>query len=277
MRIRSLCSPLVNHKQVLEAWRRGGAARDRVLVELSREEVLAQVEDLLPGPVEARRLAAALLGRADRPVEALEHLHGLAADRDRHTREAAAHAAGAVLARCFDEAYPLLGAWRSSPEPLVRRAVALAAGVAADPQRLDRGEPLLRLLDPLLHDRAPEVRGAVEGVLAHALFPAYPEDVFEQLTFWSASHDESVLRHVATALGHAPPGLTRRALIVLRRVALDGRRYVRAAVARGLVRLATTSPDAVGTELRRWLEDEDRASLAREALGRMGDELAAPG
>lgn len=265
---------LVTREQVLEAWRRGGAARDRVLIELSREDALAQVGDLLAGPAEARRLAAVLLGRADRPTEALEHLECLAADEDRHTREAAAHAAGTLLARHFDEAYPTVGAWRSSPHPLVRRAVALAAGIAVDPQRLSWAEPLLRLLDPLLSDRAPEVRGAVEGTLAHAFLPSYPDDTFEQITSWSASHDPQVLWHVASALGAAPEPLVRRALIVLRRVALSEHRYVRGAVARALVRLASTSPDAVGGELRRWLTEEDRRPLAREALGKIGTDLA---
>jgi len=67
--------------------------------------------------------------------------------------------------------------------------------------------------------------------------------------------------------------MARRALIVLRRVALDERRYVRGAVARALVRLAVTCPDAVAGELRRWLEDPERGSIAREALGRIGEEV----
>lgn len=263
----------VTREQVLEAWRRGGAARNRVLVELSRADTLAQVGDLLRGPAEARRLAAALLGRAERPTEALEHLQRLAADEDRHTREAAAQAAGTLLARYFDEAYPTVGTWRASPHPLVRRAVALAAGVAVDPQRLAWAEPLLRLLDPLLADRAPEVRGAVEGTLTHAFLPSYPDDTFEQITSWSASHDPQVLWHVASALGAVPEPLVRRALIILRRIALSEQRYVRGAVARALVRLASISPDAVGGELRRWLTDEDRAPLAREALGKIGPDL----
>jgi len=264
-------------EKVLEAWRRGGASRDRVLVELSQEGVLDWAGRLVPGPTEARRLAASLLARSPHPVDALGFLRRLATDGDRHTREAAAQAAGELLSRDFDESYPILGAWRTDPNHLVRRAVVLIAGVTVDPIRLDRAGPLLRLLDPLLLDRAPEVRNALGGVLSHAFFTAYPDDVFEQLTCWSASHDEQVLWHVATALGRAPLGIARRALIVLRRVALDERRYVRGAVARALVRLAATCPDAVGAELRRWLDDEDRAVIAREALGRAGEEIVAGG
>ncbi|MEW6216681.1 MAG: HEAT repeat domain-containing protein [Candidatus Bipolaricaulota bacterium] len=263
----------MTHEQVLEAWRRGGASRDRVLVKLSQEDVLGWATRLLPGPAESRRLAATLLSRSPHPEDALTFLQRLATDGDRHTRDAAAHAAGGLLIQHFDEVYPILGAWRTDSNPLVRRAVVLIAGVAADPLRLDRVGPLLRLLDPLLTDRAIEVRSALEGVFSHALFAAYPDDTFECLTCWSASHDEQVLWHVATALAGAPSPMARRALIVLRRVALDERRYVRGAVARALVRLAVTCPDAVAGELRRWLEDPERGSIAREALGRIDEEV----
>lgn len=265
----------VTAEGVLEAWRRGGASRDRLLIELAQEDVLAWAEELLPGPAEGRRLAAALLARSSEPVDALELLAELARDEDRLTREGAARAAGALLSGYFEDAYPVLGAWRGSPEPLLRRAAAVAAGTAADPGRLDRAAPLLRLLDPLLADHAPEVRAAVEGALG-ALFSAFPEDTFEALVAWSASHDNAVLAHVATALGSAPPPLVRRALIVLRRVALTERRPVRGAVVRSLVRLAQVSPDAVADELRRWLGDEEREPLAREALGRIGNPSPVP-
>jgi HEAT repeat protein len=267
----------MTEEKVLEAWRRGGASRDRVLVELAREDVQDWAERLVPGETEARRLAASLLARSPHPVEALGVLRRLATDEDRYTREAAAHAAGGLLTEHFDEAYPILGTWRTDPAPLLRRAVVLAAGAAADAMRLDRARPLLRLLDPLLVDRTSEVRTALSGVLSEVLFGAYPDDVFEELTYWSASHDAQVLWHVAVALGRAPAAMGRRALIVLRRVALDERRYVRGAVARSLVHLAATCPDAVGVDLRRWLTDEDRAGVAREALGRIGTEIAASG
>lgn len=265
----------VTAKGVLEAWRRGGVSRDRLLIQLAQEDVLAWAEELLPGPAEGRRLAAALLARSPQPVEALGVLERLALDEDRHVREGAARAAGALLSAHFADAYPVLGTWRGSPEPLLRRAAAVAAGTAANPGRLDRAAPLLRLLEPLLGDRAPEVRPAVEAALA-ALFSAFPEDAFEALVAWSASHDDAVLAHVATALGSAPPPLVRRALIVLRRVALTERRPVRGAVVRSLVRLAQASPDAVADELRRWLTDEEREPLAREALGRIGNPSPVP-
>ncbi len=265
----------MTHEQVLEAWRRGGASRDRVLVKLSKEDALDWAGRLIPGPAEARRLAASLLARSPHPADALGFLQGLTTDEDRYAREAAIQAAGSLLTHHFDEVYPILGTWRTDPDPLVRRAVALIAGAATNPIRLDRVGPLLSLLDPLLQDRTPEVRNAVAAVVAHAFFTAYPDDTFEQLTFWSASHDAQVLWHVATALSGAPAGIARRALIVLRKVSLDDRRYVRGAVARALVHLAATCPDAVGAELRRWLDDETRAPVAREALARASREIVA--
>ncbi|QAA77125.1 MAG: hypothetical protein BIP78_1359 [Candidatus Bipolaricaulis sibiricus] len=263
----------MTQEQVLEAWRRGGASRTRVLIALSEDGALDWVDRLLPGPPEARRLAAALLGRSPHLAEALGHLRTLVSDDDRYTREAAVQAVVQLWHERFEEAYPILGAWRTDPNPLVRRAVVLAAGGIAEPLRLDRVAPLFSLLDPFVRDRAPEVRAAVEGVLAHALFTAYPEDTFEQLTYWSASHDTGVLSHVATALGQAPATIGRRALIVLRRVALADGRPVRAAVVRAMANLAPACPDAVGTELRRWLSDPERAAIAREALGRIDGEF----
>lgn len=259
----------VTGKQVLEAWRRGGASRERLLVKLSQDDVSAWVQQLLPGPPEARRLAASLLSRSPHHADALPQLRSLAADDDRYTREAAAHSTGELLKRHFDEVYPILGTWRTEPSTFVRRATVLAAGVAADPVRLDLAEPLLRLLDPLLRDRSPEVRTALEGVLGRAFLTAYPDDLFQQLTAWSASHEEGVLQHVAQALGKAPPALIRKALIVLRHLALDERKPVRGAVVRALAELARSAPEPVLAELRRWLPDEDRAPVARAALGRL--------
>jgi len=120
-------------------------------------------------------------------------------------------------------------------EPWVRRAVPIATATCAHPQRLDWAAPLLELIEPLLSDRPPEVKGILgPRVLAHKLAVA----------------------------GRC----TRKALILLRKLALDERRYVRGAVAAALRRLGKIAPDPVLTELKRWLADEDRAPIARNAL-----------
>jgi HEAT repeat protein len=260
--------PVADVEILAEAWRRGGAARQRLIVQLADEGAVAWADRLTAGPAEARRLAAAVLAHAPQPDQAVDRLRTLASDKDRFVRETAVHALGALLAQRFAEVYPLFGTWRGDPDPLVRRAVVLAAAAAADPVRLDWAGPLLKLLEPLLSDRTPEVRNALgPGVLAHTFFPVYPDDTFEQLTYWSASHDEQVLWHVAMAMtGPGVEARARKALILLRRLSLDERRYVRGAVVRALARLGQACPDPTASELRRWLDDEDRAPVAREAL-----------
>jgi len=254
----------------LAAWHRGGEARRR-LVERLAPQALRWGEVLAAGPEEARRLAATLLGAWEGdPEPALELLRRLAADPDGRTRELAARAVGGLLAQRFAETFPVLGTWRGDPSPAVRRAVVLAVGAGARAERLDWAAPLLELLAPLLSDRAPEVR-AVLGprVLAHDLFSTYPDDTFEYLAHWSTSYDQQVLWHVAMALSGPPAAQrVRRSLILLRRLALDERRYVLGAVAAALRRLGKLAPDPVLSELKRWLSDEDRAPVARSVLGK---------
>jgi len=136
---------------------------------------------------------------------------------------------------------------------------------------LDWAAPLLELLEPLLVDRTPEVRTALgPRVLARELFSVYPDDTFEYLVHWSTSHDPQVLWHVAMGLSGPPAARrVRRSLILLRRLALDERRYVLGAVAAALRRLGSLAPDPVLSELRRWLSDEDRAPVARAVLGKL--------
>jgi len=255
---------------LVSAWQRGGETRRRAVLALARGRPEKWVQGLTGGTPEARRLAAAALGACEGgPELILDLLHVLAADPDPHTRNLAAQAAGQQLARRFAEVYPVLGAWRGDPEPWVRRAVPIAAAVCARPQRLDWAAPLLELIEPLLSDRTPEVKGVLgPRVLAHKLPTVYPDDTFEYLTFWSTSYDEQVLWHVAMALSGPSAGrCARKALILLRRLALDERRYVRGAVAAALRRLGKLAPDPVLTELKRWLADEDRAPIARTTLG----------
>lgn len=254
---------------LVSAWRRGGEVRKRAVLALARGGPEKWAESLTEGTPEARRLAAAALGASEGSSELiLDLLHVLAADPDPHTRNLAAQAAGQQLARRFAEVYPVLGVWRGDPEPWVRRAVPIAAATCAHPQRLDWAAPLLELIEPLLSDRTPEVKDVLgPRVLAHKLATVYPDDTFEYLTFWSTSHDEQVLWHVAMALSGPLAGqCARKALILLRRLALDERRYVRGAVAAALRRLGKIAPDPVLAELKKWLADEDRAPIARAAL-----------
>lgn len=200
--------------------------------------------------------------------EVLEGLRKLIVGGDAGVQRAACRALGALLHEHFPEVYPHMRRWAADREPALRRAVALAVMEAVHPFRFDLAEHFLKLIELLLPDKTPRVRWAVgPKVIAEGLLPAYPDDTFEYLTHWSTVHDEQVLWNVAMGLsGAAAIRRTGKALIILRRLSLDERRYVWRAVASAMWRLGRRDPAPVLAELRRWLADEDRAHIARVAL-----------
>ena len=218
------------------------------------------------GPIP--ELIAASHGSGEAVGEVLKSLRKLIVGGNAETQRAAYRSLGAYLYENFAEVYPHLRGWAEEGNPLVRKAVAMAVFEAIHPFRFDLAEPLLRLVELLLPDKAPQVRWAVgPKVIAQGLLPAYPDDTFEYLTKWSTVHDEQVLWNVAMGLsGAAVIRRTSKALIILRRLALDERRYVWRAVASAMWRLGRRDPTPVLAELRRWLADDDRAHVARVAL-----------
>jgi hypothetical protein len=92
-------------------------------------------------------------------------------------------------------------------------------------------------------------------------------NAFEYLVQWSTSNEPPVLWNVAMAFS-APPAapIAKKALIVLRKLSLDERRPVWRAVSSAMWKLGRHSPEIVRPELMRWLEDERRVEVAREAL-----------
>lgn len=197
--------------------------------------------------------------------EAVDVLHSLAGDADPSVRRAAVLVLSVALASSFPATLSYLGVWVDDTEKALRTAVALAARAAADPRRLERASPLIKLVSPLLADTDRGVQRASTDAVA-ALLGAYPDPTFEALLAWSTSHDSSVLRGVAGALASpAAAPLARKALIVLRKLSVDERPAVRRAVASSLWRLARLRPDIVRPEISRWLDDETRAPVAREA------------
>lgn len=201
-------------------------------------------------------------------AEVLESLKKLILDGDANVQRAACKALGAFFYERFSEVYPHLRIWAEDEEVALRRAVAFAVLEAIHPFRFDLAEHFLRLIELLLPDKTPKIRWAVgPKVIAEGLLPAYPDDTFEYLTKWSTVHDEQVLWNVAMGLaGAAAIHRTGKALIILRRLALDERRYVWRAVASAMWRLGRRDPAPVLAELRRWLSDDDRAHVARVAL-----------
>ena len=233
--------------------------------------ILKQTRELVTGKKPAsRHLACQLIPASYRhdakPSRRL--LLQLADDADWTVRDAAAETCGRLLHDDFNGMLGTLLEWREHASANVRRAVVIAAGRAARSNRLERAEPLLKLLEPMLPDEDTTVRRVLgPSTLGGSLLRHYPMDAFEYLVKWSTSYEPGVLWNVAMAFS-APPaaGIARKALIVLRKISLDERRSVWRAVASAMWRLGRRSPEIVRPELMRWLDDERRVDVAREAL-----------
>jgi len=237
----------------------------------SGKAVLKRTRDLVTdGKQGALHLAGQLIPAcyrhdANAAMKLLLHLVGNA---DWTVRDAAAETCGRLLRGNFTPMLETLHIWRTDASPAVRRAVVVAAGRAARSDRLERAEPLLKLLEPLLADEDDAVRRVLgPSTLGRSLLGCYPTIAFEYVLKWSTSYDPPVLWNVAMAFS-APPAaaIGRKALIVLRKLSLDDRRSVRRAVSSAMWKLGRRCPEIVRPELMRWLEDERRVGVARDAL-----------
>ena len=219
----------------------------------------------------AARVVAVFLAEDAYPTESdvsVETLRALAADADWTVRDAAAEASGRLLRSDFSKMLAVMHGWRSDEREGVRRAVAVAAFRSAQPHHLEWAEPLLKLVAPLLEDRTESVRRSLgPSALAVSLLRHYTDATFEYLVTWSTSNDAQVLWNVAMALSGQPASkIVKKALIVLRKLSLDERRYVWRAVASAMWKLGRRRPEIVRPELARWIDDERRIEVARQAL-----------
>lgn len=219
----------------------------------------------------AARVVAVFLAEtayASKSDAAIDTLRTLAGDEDWTVRDAAAEACGRLLRSDFSGMLAVLHGWRSDGREGVRRAVAVAAFRSAQPRHPEWAEPLLKLLAPLLEDRTESVRRSLgPSALAVSLLRHYPDPTFEYLVTWSTSNDAQVLWNVAMALSGQPAAkMVKKALIVLRKLSLDERRYVWRAVASAMWKLGRRRPEIVRPELARWIDDERRIDVARQAL-----------
>jgi hypothetical protein len=219
---------------------------------------------------EARHVACSLVARcfAQEGPRALDLLEALATDRDWTVRDAAGQAAGALLRGSFDPVLDRLRGFAAHENPYVRRCVPLAAAKAGRSRRPEYAIPLLKLLAPLLEDHDPIVRRSLGPfALGQGLLCSYPMISFEYLVQWSNSYQAQVLWNVAMAFsGSGAEPMAKKAMIILRKLALDPRRYVWRAVASAMWKLAKRCPEEVRPQLAAWLEDEDRVHVARAAL-----------
>ena len=222
------------------------------------------------GQVELRHVACGLIAKAylQDAKKSVGLLHSLVDDPDSAVRGSAGRACGSVLGKDFAGMSEVLRQWADDRSDNVRRAVLIAVMKAARLRTPGWGEPLLKMMEPLLPDRAKEVRRNLGPIaLGRVMLSYYPTITFEYLVKWSTASDEQTLWNVAMAFSSsgAPP-LVKRALIVLRKLSLDERRYVWRAVASAMWKLGRKKPEVVRPELARWLEDERRVHVAREAL-----------
>ncbi len=258
---------------VLKLWSRGGSVSRHVVHILARDGALRWADSLSACSPGGARAAAAVLAEALDDPEAIGfRLRSLAVHSDHRVRAGAAHALGRQLRAHFSDVLPVVASWASDPEATVRRAAVQATAVPAATGNIGWSDPLLAVLTPLLPDRAPQVSGALgPGVLARVYLVAFPEDTVEHLAHWSTSHDEQVLWNVAMACSTPAGGkVAGKVLIILRRLALDDRPYVRAAVTAALGTLVMHAPGVAVPKLRSWLAEEERAPVARAALRRNG-------
>ncbi len=198
----------------------------------------------------------------------LKLLQRLADAPDWTVRDAAAETCGRLLRSHFGAMLEPLRAWREHRSANVRRAVVIASGRAAQGTHLERAEPLLKLIEPLLADEDATIRRNLgPSALGGSLLRHYPTNAFEYLIKWSTANDPAVLWNVAMAFS-APSAapIAKKALILLRKLSLDERRTVWRAVSSAMWKLGRRCPEIVRPELMRWLEDERRVDVAREAL-----------
>ena len=237
----------------------------------SKETLLGQAVELAARPEPAsRHVACGLLPKAYPSDQgaAISLLLQLADDPDWTVRESAGDACGKLLRADYSATMEILREWRGHSSANVRRAVLIAVAKAAQTRRLEWAEPFLKLIEPLLADRDPALRRNLGPfAIGTSLLRYYPDVTFEYLVRWSTSNDEQVLWNVAMSFSaSAGARLVKKALIVLRRLSLDERRYVWRAVASAMWKLGRKKPEIVRPELARWLEDERRVDVAREAL-----------
>lgn len=235
------------------------------------DELFARLDKLIASPMpEAHALACQLIRPAFRVSadRALAALPLLIESEDWTIRDAACEVAGRLLREAFPVALSALTTWKPDRSENLARAVVVAVVRATDPRHPERAEPLLKLLEPLLSNSEPIVRRNLgPSALGTHLLAHYPTETFEYLVKWSTLNDAQSLWYVAMAFsGPAAAPIAKKALIVLRKLALDERRLVWRAVSSAVWKLGRRRPEIVRPELARWLEDERRLHVAREAI-----------
>ena len=237
----------------------------------SDEDLFEHIEELVSTTSSASHLLACQLiphAYTSKRKKAIAFLPQLIESDDWTIRDAACEVAGRLLRENFSRTIGVLESWRSRGSVNLYRAIVISVIRASDPMHLERAEPMLKLLEPLLLVGEPIIRRNLgPSAIGVHLLAHYPSQTFDYLVRWSTSNNAQTLWNVAMALS-APPAvpITKKALIVLRKLSLDERRLVWRAVASAMWKLGRKRPDIIRPELARWLEDERRVDVAREAI-----------
>jgi 3-methyladenine DNA glycosylase AlkC len=244
---RLIVAHLTNRSSQLQDWTKALLAHDQPNV---RDIGVMILPDLYPH--QRKFVAAQLLRFAD--------------DNWWVTRETAGNAAGRVLNCHFVEFYPMLKRWTQHLSENVRRAVAIATMKSFDRKRPqpERAEPLLKLHDVLIADRAEYVRVNLGPfALGAMILPHYPQATLKRLRQWARLKDEAARWNVAmvwTAAGarkYAETGVE-----LLTQLATDERRFVWRAVASAMIKLARARPNVCCPVVAEWASDPKRAHVA---------------
>jgi 3-methyladenine DNA glycosylase AlkC len=181
-------------------------------------------------------------------------------------REWAGSAAGHVLNAHFDEFYPVMERWTRHASENVRRAVVIATMMAFDRKRpqQERAEPLLRLHDALISDRAEYVRVNLGPFAIGAMILShYPEATLKRLRKWARLQDEAARWNVAMVWTSAGARkYVESGIKLLTLLATDERRFVWRAVASAMVKLARARPAVCRPVVEAWARDPKRAHVA---------------
>ncbi len=214
----------------------------------------------------AKELGAMLLARTypQHPDEAIAILRRLADDGNWEVREWAGSAAGELLAKHFDELYPVFDDWTRDESQFVRRAVCIAVRGASDKRKPERAEPLLALADRLAADAGEEVkRNTGPFAVGGSLLWHYPKQTLAHVRMWASSDDEMLRWNAAMAFVAANAEKhVEEALAVLSGLASDKRRPVWMAVASAAKNLVKRAPELAVPEIESWLRDDRRLPAA---------------
>jgi len=194
------------------------------------------------------------------------------ADDDSWTiREGASDGFAQVLQDHFEAVYPLYLEWTGHTSENVRRAVVLSVmPVVRDKTHgVQRAEPCLRLLEPLLADRSLYVcKNLGAFAIGSAILNHHPDLTFATLAHWRDQYDDEQVRWNLAMAVSASGGVAHveRSLAFLHSLADDERRTVWRAVASAARALGKKRTDAVIAELQRWQKDDSRRHVAETAL-----------